>query len=407
LSDDLRRHLATCEACDAYWKTVEATARVAEALTSDELTSERGEQLRAAFVAKMDEESAAGARFRWRPVLAVAAGVLVVAFAGLTALHLLSAPTYRATLHPREGARFVRLGAQPDEIVRLTDGALTVEVTPLRPGERFRVIVGDAQVEVRGTSFDVRAQNDRLAGVLVHHGKVEVSPESGAPVVLGASERWARPAATSTDPRAPLAATPARSDVGRTDQAPVDATIQAPAESVEVTPRVASLAARRQGSRPASPKPLVEVEASTPSAPAVRPAEHLYQEAWDRMRGLDFVRAASLFEQVVTLEPESPLAEDAAYWGGVALGRADRSLQAVMAFRGFLESYPESTHAGEAAAMLGWMLVDQGETVSAKHWFEVAARSTVKAARESGLRGLAAMREKEARAATGVAPAPQ
>lgn len=106
-----------------------------------------------------------------------------------TDAHLLA-----TTCNTHEGARFVLVGAAPDEIVRLLDGALTVEVDPLGPRERFRVVTGDGEVEVRGTAFEVRAEQDQLRAVRVLHGRVVVR---GAPlegeVELGPGQRWLAP----------------------------------------------------------------------------------------------------------------------------------------------------------------------------------------------------------------------
>jgi hypothetical protein len=49
---------------------------------------------------------------------------------------------------------------------------------------------------------------------------------------------------------------------------------------------------------------------------------------------------------------------DAAFWTAVALARGGRSADAIAAFRNMLGGYPNSPRAGEASAMLGWLLVD-------------------------------------------------
>src|SRR5207302_1565888 len=84
------------------------------------------------------------------------------------------------TILAQPGAEFIRLGQPPDEIVRLSQGTLTVEVSPLGAGERFRVITSDAEVEVRGTAFDVVAAADRLTAVRVHHGRGGHAEEAAA-----------------------------------------------------------------------------------------------------------------------------------------------------------------------------------------------------------------------------------
>src|SRR5204862_7461014 len=57
-------------------------------------------------------------------------------------------------------------------------------------GERFRVRVGAAEVEVRGTAFAVTAADDHLVAVRVEHGRVEVRPDAGAATMLSGGEAW-------------------------------------------------------------------------------------------------------------------------------------------------------------------------------------------------------------------------
>ncbi len=70
------------------------------------------------------------------------------------------------------------------------DGTVTVEVDRLQPGERFRIVTGDAEVEVRGTAFDVTAAGDRLRSVRVMHGSVEVRPAGGSVRILSPGQAW-------------------------------------------------------------------------------------------------------------------------------------------------------------------------------------------------------------------------
>ena len=65
--------------------------------------------------------------------------------------------TSRASIRAIGNARFVRAQPPPDEIVRLDDGRIELDVIPLAAGERFRVVTDNGEVEVRGTSFEVLA----------------------------------------------------------------------------------------------------------------------------------------------------------------------------------------------------------------------------------------------------------
>jgi TolA-binding protein len=73
---------------------------------------------------------------------------------------------------------------------------------------------------------------------------------------------------------------------------------------------------------------------------------------------------------------------------GVALARAGRSGPAIRALRSFLSTYPQSARAGEAAARLGWLLVDDGDLTRAERWFRAAADDPVPSVRNSARAGL-------------------
>jgi TolA-binding protein len=108
------------------------------------------------------------------------------------------------------------------------------------------------------------------------------------------------------------------------------------------------------------------------------------------MRAGDFTAASSAFVRASILDPEGPLAEDASYWYPVALARAKRA-EATIAFRDFLDRYPRSTHAHEASAMLGWLLVDASQRAEAERRFRFAlddARPDVRASARAGLTAL-------------------
>ena len=89
-------------------------------------------------------------------------------------------------------ARFSHVQRLPDEIVRLNEGTLELEVEPLHHNERFRVMTADADVEVRGTSFKVSAVGGNLVAVHVWRGRVDVRSLDGAFAVLDAGDDWVR-----------------------------------------------------------------------------------------------------------------------------------------------------------------------------------------------------------------------
>jgi TolA-binding protein len=267
---------------------------------------------------------------------------------------------YRGTITAGPGARFQRLGGQPDEVVRLHEGIITCEVAPLRAGERFRVLVGDGEIEVHGTTFTLEAGADRLVAVSVREGLVELRPREAPPVHLGASARWQAPVPTAA-PRPPA----------RPPEPPRAST--RPPEP----PRARRHA--RAASGPAAP---------APPRPSI--AEQTFADAWAALREGQLERAAAAFARVSDAEPGSPLAEDAAFWRAVALQRARHAPEARRALEAFLAGHPLSDRAGEASVMLGWLLLDAGEPAAAAGRFRAALGDRLEPVRRSAEAGLAA-----------------
>jgi hypothetical protein len=294
-------------------------------------------------------------------------------------------------VHPQPGARYVAAAPGPDEIVRLGDGVIELEVEPLHAGERFRVVVGGAEIEVRGTAFIVAASAERLLDVSVSHGRVDIRPESGAPASLGAGQSWhARVAGVAEAPAvsAPSSAPPARLTAAPAPQRPMPGSRARP---VAARPSALAITAPQEVPRPPAEAPPAPAAVAAPRAP-VRSAEELaYDEAWQALRANNFGRAASGFSRVLLLAPDSALVEDAGFWRAVALARGKRSAEAVPAFRDFLETYPRSPRAGEAAAMLGWILIDARAYDEAAERFRAAVRDASPAVRSSAQAGLDAL----------------
>lgn len=308
--------------------------------------------------------------------LAVAAGVwLVLARDAAPAVH--SHGSVRAL---GDATKFQTTTRSPDEVVMLYDGSIEITVAPLHAGERFRVLVGRDEIEVRGTQFIATARDGMLVDVTVSHGVVEVRPQFGAMAVLTSGEVWRGPVAELARP-APAANPP-----------PPPAAL----DPVEALPRTAEASRPRpKAPKAVAPRPPVEVappeKPRSPDATAeVLPQERAYIDGWTAMREARFDEAAKLFLRVQLLDPDGTLAEDATYYYAVALARA-KSEQAVGAFREMLARYPQGSRAGRANAMLGWLLVDAKQAAEAERRFRAALADPDDDVRESAEAGLAAL----------------
>jgi TolA-binding protein len=252
----------------------------------------------------------------------------------------------RAAIRAIGAARFTRVQTAPDDVVRLDHGAIVLEVSPLAAGERFRVRTDDAEVEVRGTRFEVSADEGKLMAVSVSSGRVEVRSPDGGHVVLEPGDEWVRGA-----------------------EQPAGGT-RAPTPAHATPPRAA---AARANVRTPPPR-----QAAPPS----------FVRAWSLLRQGSAREAAALFAEVERTAADPGIAEDALYWRAVATTKAGERAQAEALFERFLRSFPSSSRAGEAAAALGWLYVDSGQLVEARRAFERAADDPSAAVRTSARDGL-------------------
>jgi TolA-binding protein len=433
LDDELRAHVTDCLRCSELVESFEVPELTE--LPVAEPSSSHARMVRAQLLAAA---GGAGARPRRAWFAWAFAGAGFATAAVVLVLYLRRAEPaaeYRGTIHPHAQAAWVRLGTTPDEIVRLTDGMISIEVDKLLPGERFRVVTGDAEVEVRGTAFEVVAFRDHLHKVRVHHGRVEVRA-AGAPIkMLEAGERWETTLAAadpttdaarndrgagsgndpSTSPRPLAAPTESRepSDKPVASSEPAVATLDPRKPAVATVPAAESKPA--VATAPAAPrKPAVVAEprkpavATAPPAPVVadprkltvqtqtapstvapkRAIEVAFDRGWERLRAGDPRNAAAEFERAALAAPRDPLAEDAWFWHAASLVRA-KSTGAVAALDRFLATYPGSPRHGEASAMLGWLVIDNLDRAEAL--FRSAASDRAAQVRASAEKGLAAI----------------
>jgi TolA-binding protein len=369
----------------------------------------RREEVRTMLLAAGRSADVLAPRRSNRLLYAVAAGALATAaaIALVVILHEPARPArhFHATVRPLAGAQFTATQSAPDEIVFLRDGSIDVEVAPLHAGERFRVVLADAEVEVHGTRFVATATAGKLASVDVAHGIVEVRARGATAVLLRVGESWRAPMTASVatpaptpDPEPPVPSPP-NNAVGKTSvvvSPPIAASPPRTAPSTSPTVAAPPRTAPPQGTPP-STSPPVTAPSTSPATPRDRverlPQERAYDDGWAAMRGGKFAEAAIAFARVQLLDPDGALAEDATYWYAVALARSKDDAQATRAFRDFVDQYPKSRRAGEASAMLGWLLVTAHENAEAERRFRAATNDSNPAVRESARAGLDAVRD--------------
>ena len=360
----------------------------------------------------------------------------------------------RATIQSSSGAHFehTRVAGPPagdapgvvDEVVRLRQGRVAVSVEHLARGERFRVVTGDAEVEVRGTSFDVVVERDVLVEVVVHSGVVEVRPDGREVILVHPGERWraaehpVRTAAVEASVEDEATASPPAAE--NPPPAAENPRVAAPPPAAEDPPRVAEkppgaapTSSRRTSTSPAwmehrgpglvrdrrpdhipEPEPLpVPEEAPASAAPADpgaaatqdqppvaarRPAPTASEVAFGRgfraLRRGDYGEASEQFEAAIASGHGSPLVDDARYWRAVALARSGRTASARDALGEFLRLHARSPRAGEASVMLGWMLLEAGDRTGAFRRFKAAASDRDPTVRASAEKGLARIRQR-------------
>ena len=424
---ELEQHLATCASCSSEAASVRRLVGLARQLPAARPTRARAEELRTALVASTPAAAARprgwlGGRARG---VALGLGAVVVAAAavgllwfrderagegeGVVAGGSVTVPApvkAHGAVYAHDGARYVEVGGVPDEIVRLSQGHLTVEVSPLAAGERYRVITSDAEIEVRGTAFDVEAEAGRLVAVRVLHGRVEVRVIGAGVVVLGAGETWMRSEASEK-----VLPSPSPSEKGDVVDAPPPVVVR-PSTSASTRP---STSTSTRPSTSTSTRPSTSTSTSTgpststaavPSAspsiepapsPVLTPAEAAFEAGWRALREGDHDAAAEAFTRAGANVRE-PVAADARFWAGVALARAGHRERATLALRGFVTRFPASPRLGEASAMLGWLLLESGDLDEAELRFHAATDDAASAVRDSAHKGLATISTRRAAA---------
>jgi len=429
---------------------------LARTLESREPSSDRAEQVRTRVLA-----GAAVQRQLSRRSLApfVMAGAAVAAAATVVVWLARDSSSARPTIAAVGAAEYERVHDWPDYVVRLDDGTIAVTVEPLAANERFRVATADAELEVRGTSFDVAAAHTQLASVVVRDGKVEIRLRDHAPVIVAAGQSWtavttarrdddAKPPATASidattgnGPTGANGSTTATSG-STSGNASTDRTTTGGATTA--TDRTPS-STRGNGSTPArirsagtaattgssSSSATIAARTTTGSTGSIAgnagaasnnastatrtanggssapgdstnahgttpvPGEADFRAGWAALRANDFHRALPSFAAACTASIHDALGEDACFWVGATARRAGDP-SARGALERFITEFPSSARVAEASALLGWLLYDAGDLDGAERRFQRAEHDRVPAVRDSAVRGLTAIARRRA-----------
>ena len=387
---EITLHVRGCPRCGPEWEGLARASAVASELPAprmDEETRQRLQQrlLDEAFDEASDEafseaSPSAGARRSaraWSRAAVLTLFTCGVAAAAVLASRRLAAPEDHAraasaslaSIRAVGAASFVRLQPPPDEIVRLDDGTLEINVAP-PSGSRFRISTDDAVIDASEGRFSVEASARTLVAVRVFAGYADVRANGGHAALRPGDEWVPSPSHASPSLASPPVASPAPP--------------HASPPAAPLPPRAVALA---KVTRPARLPPTpAEPPAATSMVAAPRRAS--FERAWRLLRAGDALHAAEAFDNVDKESGGDAISEDALFWEAVAFARAGLAADARQALGAFVARFPRSARMGEASAMLGWMLVDLGDADGARRAFERARDDRVDRVRASAQQGL-------------------
>jgi TolA-binding protein len=400
---ELIAHVRGCARCGAEWAALSQASARAQSLPAPTMSEASRERIASQLVAEGSAlrptarpvgHAVLGRRGGLALLACTAAAAAVVSFRA--GKHDEGRPVVVASLASIRAvgaAAFTRVQAPPDEVVRLDDGMLELDVTPPSGGRRFRVTTADAEIDGPQGRFSVEAGAHMLVAVRVFQGYVEVRASGGGRASLHAGDEWTR-GASGEPPVVPAPAAGATAPAPRETPAPVVAERLAPRRRAGAPERApaASTVARASGLDKAPSRAFLEATPSTPPArlaAATAPQRTSFERGWRLLRAGDAALAAAAFRDVDRQSGGDAISEDALFWQAVALARASLASEARAALSRFTVRFPRSARLGEASAMLGWMLVEAGDPPGARQAFQRAAHDRVDRVRASAESGLA------------------
>ncbi|AKU90935.1 FecR domain-containing protein [Vulgatibacter incomptus] len=358
-------HLTTCGPCRRTVADLAELARAAKDLSWEPPSAERMRRMEAALIALAPDVAPAPPRRHRMTVAGLSAVAAIVAWATFALSPSVEVPI-RSEIVATDGARYEHTTRHPVatddpslDLVRLAAGTLSLHVEHLSPRQRFVVATADAEVEVRGTRFQVVAEDERLVRVSVQEGKVEVRVSGEAPLLLLPGESWERSAAPSVKVAGAIV------DAGGLGADFALAAVEPMPAAGDASPVVMH---RRSSRRPAPAPMPVEEAVRTPSSEA----ELTFAEGWELLRTGDPEGAAARFAATESGYAPPGLAADAAYWRIVALARAGGIVESEARMRSFLERHGTSDRASEVSLMLGLRHAARGDVDGARPLLEQA-----------------------------------
>jgi len=335
----VERHLSACAECAALARDLDRLAKLARRPIPPlpPLEHQRG-RVRLLQAAARPSSSIPPARRRGSLLAGMAAAVTVAAsivardasrpqpapaLARVARLAWSTVPRTSTIVRGAAGARFTRSAEGTAEIVALESGSIYLSVRTLAQSERFIVRTSDAEVEVRGTVFEVEAAEGRVRRVSVSEGKVLVRFHDGT-VLVEAGASWSPPP----------------------EEAPAAATEPAPKRSADAR-RSTEVAESSAG----APSATAGGAAPPPLAPAVDEASRAFADGVTMIDRGDYAAAAAKLDAFGAAHPGDARADDAAFLAIVALQRAGRRPEAAEAARRYLARFPAGQRRAEVEAI--------------------------------------------------------
>ena len=419
---------ATWQPTDGELDAVARTLRV-PVLQSDEAEQQRTILLaNAASIRQLPRRSHAPVAITI--AVGIAAAAAVVVWLGLRP----RADVPRVDVVALGQASFVHEQRWPSYVLRVDDGHVAIDVTTVDEAQRLIVRTADGYVETRSSQFVVGVESAGLSSVDVKRGRVDVRYQ-GQTIILATGQSWRATVRTADiidaqvgerRSAAPRPAEPAAT-APSTDSASRSSSSTGGVAAVEPAPQRASptrkqtrapVSAARAGAKPAESAPAKQPEPATgqsglpgpsgsPTSPTskesaravsstAKAGELDFRAGVAALRSGDAAAATRSFMAACSAALHDALGEDACFWVGAAANRAGQSDVARDALKQFLTQFPSSARAGEASALLGWLLYNAGELDAAEACFRQAAADRVPKVRESAERGLEAVKRKRA-----------